>query len=126
MKQRRTLIAVLGFFFLIGIAMGVSGYVHMHRGPGGDWANHIFGGKITHLSATEISVSDIHGTQKTFVLTPQTEIRKGKDTVATDTLSIGSFVMIDISPVLEGKDAAREVRILSTSTRSNRWSTSTP
>lgn len=126
MNQRRILVAVLGFFFIVGVFMGVGRYFHMHRGPDGDWTNHIFGGKITHLSATDISVSDIHGTQKTFVLTPQTEIRRGKDTVTTDALSVGSFVVINIAPAPEGKEAAREVRLLSTSPRSDQWRTSIP
>ena len=125
MKQRITVLMCVGLFLLIGVGMLLGGFFHMHRGPAGAWAGHVFGGKIVSVAATEFSVADIHGTQRTFLITQETVVKKGKESVLTSTLTPGVFVMVDMSPAPEGKEAAREIRIFSTTPRGDRQGTST-
>ena len=119
MHQRHAAIICVGLFLLVGVGMLLGGYARMHHGPGGAWAGRVFGGTITRVSPSEISVADIHGTQKTFLMTPQTEILKGKEAITSAALSQGDFVMVNISPAPEGGEVAREVRLFSASTRSS-------
>ena len=126
MNQRITVLICVGLFLLIGVGILLGGFFHLHRGPGGAWAGHVFGGKIVSVAASEFSVADIHGTQRTFLITGETVVRKGKESVLPSTLVLGAFVMVDMSPAPEGKEAAREVHILSTTPHGDRSGTSTP
>ena len=126
MKQRLAVSISVGLFLLVGIGILLGGFFHMHRGSSGAWAAHVFGGRVTSITATKFSVSDIHGTQRTFLMTGETVVRKGKDSVLMSALTQGAFVMVNIAPTSEGKEVAREIHILSTTPRGDRFATSTP
>lgn len=126
MHQRHAAVICVGLFLLVGVGMLLGGYAHTHHGPGGAWSGRVFGGTITHVGPSEISVADIHGTEKTFLMTSSTLLRKGKEAVGSETLFVGAFVMVTIYPAPEGGEVAREVRLLSATMRSSRELTTSP
>lgn len=80
-----------------------------------EWVAHTFAGKVSATSSDSVSVTDANGHMKLFLITPQTQVMKGKKEIGISKLPLGSYVIVHSEPQNEKTEEAREIRIITTS-----------
>ncbi len=112
-------VVIVGF-----VVLNVAGFFFHVRGGGpNQWTEHVFAGKVSERTEDHITVTDARGISRTFVVTDHTKIVEGKEIQDNQTLTPGTFVMVQSVPSPEAEEEAVEIRIVTTYLRK---STKTP
>lgn len=114
MMTRRILYWASALFFLACISATANFFLHIRSGPPHEWVTHTFAGKVVSVSSSTISVQDARATERLFMFSPQTVVRKGVSTVPLSALIVGQFVLVHAPPVPGTPNEAREIRVLTT------------
>ncbi len=88
------------------------GFFLVRQGPADHFADGTYAGAISQVASTSITILDVRGRARVFILAPTTQIVMGKE--ATVELAVGTFVMISVDPESLASTTATTIRLLST------------
>ena len=67
----------------------------IRRGPPKEWMNKTFAGKIISKEGNVLTLRDAKGAEKIFTLATSSQIFSGRANISPDTLSPGSFIVVE-------------------------------
>ncbi len=106
--------AAVGFVVVVSSLTLAAFVFHIRSGPSGDWAGHVFAGRVTTMATSTVTVTDARGKIKEFTITKTTVFLKGREHIDSEMLTPGTFVMVEGAPLGQGMDEAKEIRVVTT------------
>ncbi len=109
LKKHLPLILVVGLLILINILAIV--WYFIPEGPD-QWHADVVPGKVASISTSTLVTIDPRGTTKKFIITENTVFFAGKNTVTSDEVPVGAFVLVQLDTSTTTPAVVRDIRIM--------------
>ena len=101
--------------FLVFVVLNVAMFFfNMHK-ERNVWTGSVFAGKVTEVSPRYVSITDVHGNMRTFIITEETKTIEDRNPVIVSRVKLGMYVIVQEGNQEDSHTQAREIRIVSTS-----------